>query len=134
MATDHADEVSKGSNIQNHADSSRLAISRTFTRRQKLTLLSISLAYLADFVSFSILAPFYPAKFHLDTTAIGLMFLIISASYTIASFFWGYITDKFDIPKLMMILARQNRFMCSTSLPGTISISQYKKPTMVSNA
>ncbi|XP_070533953.1 MFS-type transporter SLC18B1-like isoform X2 [Ptychodera flava] len=43
-------------------------------------------------------------QFHLDTTAVGLMFLIISASYTIASFFWGYMTDKFDIPKLMMIL------------------------------
>ncbi|XP_077989878.1 MFS-type transporter SLC18B1-like [Glandiceps talaboti] len=43
-------------------------------------------------------------KYNLDTTSVGLMFLIISATYTISAFFWGYITDKKNVPKLLMII------------------------------
>ncbi|XP_070535327.1 MFS-type transporter SLC18B1-like [Ptychodera flava] len=43
-------------------------------------------------------------QFHLDTTQVGMVFLLKSASYTVSAFFWGYLTDKFDIPKLLMII------------------------------
>ncbi|XP_070535328.1 MFS-type transporter SLC18B1-like [Ptychodera flava] len=43
-------------------------------------------------------------QFHLDTAQVGMVFLLISASYTVSAFFWGYLTDKFDIPKLLMII------------------------------
>ncbi|XP_077989876.1 MFS-type transporter SLC18B1-like, partial [Glandiceps talaboti] len=43
-------------------------------------------------------------KFNLDTTEVGLMFFAIAMSYSISTFLCGWITDKKNIPKLLMII------------------------------
>ncbi|XP_070533944.1 MFS-type transporter SLC18B1-like isoform X2 [Ptychodera flava] len=42
-------------------------------------------------------------EFDLDPGAIGLMYICIDAAYALSAFLWGYITDKMNIPKLLMI-------------------------------
>ncbi|XP_077989874.1 MFS-type transporter SLC18B1-like [Glandiceps talaboti] len=43
-------------------------------------------------------------KFHLGTTEVGLIFFGFAISYSISTFLFGWITDKKNIPKLLMII------------------------------
>ncbi|XP_070568935.1 MFS-type transporter SLC18B1-like [Ptychodera flava] len=43
-------------------------------------------------------------QFNLSSTMVGVMFLIISATYAVSAFFNGIITDKLNIAKLLMII------------------------------
>ncbi|XP_070533946.1 MFS-type transporter SLC18B1-like [Ptychodera flava] len=42
-------------------------------------------------------------EFDFDPGAVGLMYVSIAAAYSLSAFFWGYMTDKMNIPKLLMI-------------------------------
>ncbi|XP_002732493.1 MFS-type transporter SLC18B1-like [Saccoglossus kowalevskii] len=66
-----------------------------------------SLCVLAGSVALSFLDPTLAKhlnQFNFNSTTVGLMFLIMAGSYTLSAFFWGWITDKKNIPKLLMII------------------------------
>ncbi|XP_070533941.1 MFS-type transporter SLC18B1-like [Ptychodera flava] len=68
-----------------------------------LTLLCV----LTQSIAFSFLDPTlanHLEQFNLNTTEVGFMFLIYSATYTLSAYFWGWLADKKDICKLLMII------------------------------
>ncbi|XP_077990766.1 MFS-type transporter SLC18B1-like [Glandiceps talaboti] len=66
-----------------------------------------SICVLVGFMGISFLDPTladHLSQFDLSTTQIGLMFLINSGTYAISAFLWGWLTDKYNIPKLLMLI------------------------------
>ncbi|XP_070533935.1 MFS-type transporter SLC18B1-like [Ptychodera flava] len=66
-----------------------------------------SICVLAGFMGIGFLDPTladHLSQFNLTSTQVGLMFLVNSGAYAVSAFFWGWLTDKYNIPKVLMIV------------------------------
>ncbi|XP_002737900.1 MFS-type transporter SLC18B1-like [Saccoglossus kowalevskii] len=71
------------------------------------SIIMTSICVLCGFMGIGFLDPTladHLSQFDLSATQIGLMFLANSGAYAVSAFFWGWLTDKYDIPKVLMII------------------------------